>query len=204
MRFPPLQKSAALHLAWIGGLCGAVILMLADFLPYRLPFAGPDGFFAAVLSLELFFVLLVWPLFVPSLLREGIPAPMVLIEVAVLLLFGLPLVLIAANVTGVDAGSVLRGQVLVAALAALGAGVAARFRPALPWYYLAAFWLSAAHPFWAFLGDQMGAASPRISVYLSPFWGAVARDASPAWVQAAVYGLGGVALLALPSRKAAA
>jgi len=129
---------------------------------------------------------------------------MVLIEVAVLLLFGLPLVLIAANVTGVDAGSVLRGQVLVAALAALGAGVAARFRPALPWYYLAAFWLSAAHPFWAFLGDQMGAASPRISVYLSPFWGAVARDASPAWVQAAVYGLGGVALLALPSRKAAA
>jgi hypothetical protein len=204
MRLPPLHKSAALHLAWIGGLCGTIILMLADLLPYRLPFATPDKFFAAVLSLEIFFVLLVWPLFVPSLLGEGMPTPMILVEVAVLLLFGLPLVLIAANVTGVDAGSVLRGQALVAALAALGAGVAARLRPVLPWYFLAVFWLSAAHPFWAFLGDQMGAASPRMSVYLSPFWGAVADTPGPAWVQAAVYGLGGLALLALPARKAAA
>jgi hypothetical protein len=204
MTFPPLHKSAALHLAWIGGLCGAIILMLADLLPYRLPFAAPDKFFAAVLSLELFFVLLVWPLFVPSLLREGVPPPMILIQVAALLLFGLPLLLIAANVTGVDGGSVLRGQALVAALAALGAGMAARLRAALPWYFLAVFWIAAAHPFWSFLGDQMGAASPGFSVYLSPFWGAVTDSPAPAWVQAALYGLAGVVLLALPARKAAA
>jgi hypothetical protein len=204
MRFPPLHKSTALHLAWIGGLCGAIILMLADLLPYRLPFATPDKFFAAVIELEIFFVLLVWPLFVPSLLREGIPAPMILVQIAVLLLFGLPVVLIAANVTGADPAGVLRGQALVAALAVLGAGVAARFRSMLPGYLLAVFWLSAAHPFWAFLGDQMGAASPGISVYLSPFWGAVAGTAAPAWIQAALYGLGGLVLLALPARKAAA
>lgn len=204
MRLPPLHPSAALHLAWIGGLGAAIILMLVDLLPYRLPFATPDKFFAAVLSLEIFFVLLVWPHFVPPLLGDGIPAARILPQVGVLLLFGLPLVLIAANVSGVGAGSVLRGQALVAALAALGAGIAARFRSALPWYVLAVFWLSVAHPFWAFLGDQMGAASPRISVYLSPFWGAVADTAAPAWVQAAAYGLGGLTLLALPARKATA
>jgi hypothetical protein len=99
---------------------------------------------------------------------------------------------------------VIRGQALVAALAALGAGMAARFRSALPWYFLAVFWISAAHPFWAFLGDEMGAASPKLSVFVSPFWGAVAATAAPAWVQAAVYGLAGLALLALPARKAAA
>jgi hypothetical protein len=203
MRLPPLQKSVALHLAWISGLCGAIILMLADLLPVRLPFATPDKFFAAVIELEIFFVLLVWPLFVPGLLREQTPPPLLLVQAGVLLLFGLPLVLIAANVTGVDAMSLLRSQALVAALAALGAGVA-RFRSALPWYYLAVFWISAAHPFWAFLADQMGAPSPRMSVYVSPFWGAIAGSPAPAWVQAAVYGAGGLALLALPVRKAAA
>ena len=89
-------------------------------------------------------------------------------------------------------------------LVALGAGVAARFRAALPWYFLAVFWLSAAHPFWAFLAQQMGASAPAVSLYLSPFWGAVADRSAPAWVQAALYGLGGLGLLAATPRKAAA
>jgi hypothetical protein len=204
MSLPPLHKATALYLAWISGLCAAVVLMLADLLPFPLPFATPDAFFGAVVELEIFFVLLVWPFFVPALLREAGAAPLLLVYVGVLLLFALPLLLIAANVAGVDGGSLLRSQVLVAALAALGAGVAARFRAALPWYFLGVFWLSAAHPFWAFLGHQMGASAPGVSVYLSPFWGAVAGRSSPAWVQAALYGLGGLGLLATSSRKAAA
>jgi hypothetical protein len=66
------------------------------------------------------------------------------------------------------------------------------------------FWLSAAHPFWSFLAHQMGAKSPAVSVYLSPFWGAVAAESAPAWVQAALYGLGGLALLGLAGRRGAA
>jgi len=204
MKLPPLHQSTALYLSWIGALCGGFVLLLADLLPFALPFASPATFFLCVVELEIFFVLLVWPLLVPSVLREGIPAPVLLAYVAVLLLFALPLVLIGANVSGVGIGSVVRSQALVAALAALGAGVAARLRAALPWYLLAVFWLSAAHPFWAFLGDQMGATAPGISVYLSPFWGAVAGSGAPAWVQASIYGLGGVGLLAFPGRKAAA
>jgi len=204
MAFPPLHKSAALYLAWIGGLCGAIVLMLADLLPFRLAFASPDNFFACIVELEIFFALLVWPLFVPALLRECCAGPMLLAYIGVLLVFALPLLLIAANVANVDAGSVARSQVLVAALAALGAGVAARFRAALPWYLLGVFWLSAAHPFWAFLQHQMGGKAPSVSVYLSPFWGAVAGPSAPAWVQAALYGLGGLTLLGLAGRKGAA
>jgi hypothetical protein len=201
MVLPPLHQSAALYLAWIGGLCGAVLLLIGNLLPFPLPFATPDAFFGCIVELEICFVLLVWPLFVPGLLKQGIPAPMLMAYVGALLLFALPLVLIAANVAAVDAGSVARSQVLVAALAALGAGVAARFRAALPWYLMGVFWLSAAHPFWAFLGREMGASAPRGAVYLSPFWGAVAAESTPAWVQAAVSGIGGAVLLALTRRK---
>lgn len=204
MAIPPLHRAAALYLAWIGGLCGAIVLMLADLLPFRLAFASPDNFFGCIVELEIFFTLLVWPLFVPSLLREGCDGPMLLAYVGILLVFALPLVLIAANVAGVDVASIARSQALVAALAALGAGVAARFRAALPWYLLGVFWLSAAHPFWAFLDHQMGAKAPAVSVYLSPFWGAVAAQSAPAWVQSALYGLGGLALLGLAGRKGAA
>src|SRR6185295_11340847 len=144
MPIPPLHRSGALYLSWIGGLCGAVIVLLADVLPFAISFATPSSFLTCIVELEIAFVLLVWPLFVPGLLREGCAAPMVLLHVAVLLLFALPLVLIAANVAGAGAASVIRGQMLVGALAALGAGVAARYREALPGYLLGVFWFSAA------------------------------------------------------------
>ena len=204
MALPPLHRAAALYLSWIGGLCGAIVLMLAEILPFQLLFATPGNFFACIVSVELFFILLAWPLFVPSLLKEGIAPPALLAYVAVLVLFALPLVLIGANVSSVGGASLVRSQALVAGLAALGAGMAARLPSALPWYFLGVFWISAAHPFWAFLGDQLGASAPAISVYVSPFWGAFDGRGAPAWVQTVLYGAAGLALLALPRRKAEA
>jgi len=203
MTLPPLHKSAGLYIAWIGGLCGAIVLMLADVLPFRPAFATPESFFSCMVVLEIFFILLVWPLFVPSILREGVPPPALLAYVALLVLFALPLLMIAANVASVGAGGLVRSQLLVAALAALGAGVAARLPSALPWYLLAVFFISAALPFWAFLGDQLGAKAPAVSVYLSPFWGAVVERSAPAWVQTGLYGISGAVLLLLPRRKGA-
>jgi len=201
MPLPALHRSAALYLSWIGGLCGAVILLLADVLPFAVSFATPAAFFTCIVELELAFILLAWPLFVPGLMRETAPAPMVLVHIGALLLFALPLVLIGANVAGVGASAVLRSQALVGALAALGAGVSARFRASLPWYLLGAFWLSAVHPFWAFLEDQMGARCPGAAAYLSPFWGAAASRSDPVWAQAAVFGVTGIVLLALAARR---
>lgn len=203
MTLPPLHRAAALYLAWIGGLCGAIVLLLAEILPFSLPFATPQNFFACIVAVELFFVLLVWPLFVPSLLREGLAPPLLLAVVALMVLFALPLVLIGANIASVAAASWIRSQAQVAALAALGAGVAARLPWALPWYFLGVFWLSAAHSFWSFLGDQLQVPAPSISVFLSPFWGAVADRSAPAWVQSGLYGTAGVLLLTLARKKEA-
>jgi len=200
MTLPPLHQSTALYLSWIGVLCGGFVLLLADVLPFPLPFATPANFFLAVVELELFFVLLIWPLFVPSLLRGGCAAPALMLYVGILLLFSLPLAMIGANVSSVEASGLVRSQVHVAALAALGAGVAARFPAAMPGYLLGVFWISAAHPFWFFLQHQLGAKSPSISVYLSPFWGAVAGS-GPAWVQIGVFGAAGLVLLALAGRR---
>jgi hypothetical protein len=203
MTLPPLHRAAALYLSWIGGLCGAIVLMLADLLPFPLPFATPQNFFACIVAVELFFILLIWPLFVPALLREGVAPPALMMYAAVLVLFALPLVLIGANVASVDAAAWVRSQLLIAALAALGAGVAARLPSALPWYLLGVFWLSAAHPFWSFLGDQLGIPAPSVSVYVSPFWGALAGPSAAAWVQTGLYGLAGAVLLVLTRRKVA-
>lgn len=204
MTLPPLHRSAALYLAWIGGLCGTVILLLAESLPFPLPFATPQNFFASLVVVELFFILLIWPLFVPSLLREGQPPSALPVYVAVLVLLALPLVLIGANVASVGAAELVRSQALVAAIGILGAGVASRLPGSLPWYLLGVFWFSAAHPFWSFLGDQLGGPAPAVSVYVSPFWGAVADRVAPAWVQTGLYGAAGAVLLALSRPKAAA
>jgi len=204
MVFPPLHKSTGLYLSWVGGLCGAIVLMLGEVLPLRLTFATPGHFFTSIVALEIFFVLLVWPLFVPSIVRDGTAAPALLLHVAALLLFALPLVLIAANIASVEGAGVIRSQVHVAALAALGAGMAARLRPALPWYLLTVFWVSAALPFWEFLQNQLGLKAPTISVYLSPFWGAAAGEGAPAWVQTGLFGVAGLALLALARKPVTA
>jgi len=204
MKVPPLHQSTALYLSWIGGLCAGIVVLLGDLLPFPLPFATPANFFAAVVEMEVFFVLLVWPFFVPSLLRAGCAAPMLLAYVAMLLLFSLPLAMIGANVSSVEASALVRTQVLVTALAVLGAGIAARLPSALPWYVLGVFWLSAAHPFWFFLQHQMGAPAPAISVYISPFWGAAAAESAPAWVQAGLAGVSGLVLLALAGKRKAA
>ena len=204
MTLPPLHQSAALYLSWIGGLCAGIVVLLGNVLPFPLPFATPANFFSSIVELEIFFVLLVWPFFVPSLLRGGCAAPMLLLYVAALLLLSLPLAMIAANVSSVEAAGLVRSQAHVAALAALGAGFAARLPGALPAYLLGVFWLAAAHPFWFFLQNQLGAKAPAVSVYVSPFWGAVAAEGTPAWVQTAVFGVGGLVLLALAAKRKAA
>jgi hypothetical protein len=204
MAFPPIHQSTALYLSWIGTLCGAFVLLLADLLPFPLPFATPASFFTAVVQVEIFFVLLVWPLFVPSLLRGGCAAPTLLLYIAMLLLFSLPLAMIGANVSSVDAGGLMRSRAHIAALAALAAGVAARLPSAMPWYLLGVFWISAAHPFWSYLQHQVGAKAPGISVYLSPFWGAAVAESGPAWVQIGLFGAAGVALLAFTTKRKAA
>ena len=202
MTLPPLHRSSGLYLSWIGGLCGAVVLLLGDVFPFPLTFATPAAFFLCLVQVEVFLVLLVWPLFVPSLQKDGIQGPLLAASIAVLLLFALPLLLIGANVSGVGAAGLLRSQALVAGLALLGGGVASKRNGALTWYLLAVFLLSTLPPLGLFLSDQLGGkAFSSGSSYVSPFW-AAASDGPAAWVLGALSG--GVGLGFLTRKEPAA
>lgn len=195
MTLPPYQRPTALYLSWLGGLCGAVVLLLGSAFPHPLPFATPGAFFLSLVEVEIFFALLAWPLFVPSLERDGIRGLWLVGSVAILVLFALPLLLVGANLSGLGAAAVLRSQAQVAALGILGAGVASRGRSAMPLYLGAVFLLSCLPPLSSYLERQMQANAPLGTASLSPFW--AAAEAGPAaWVQAAAAGLLGLGLLA--------
>lgn len=201
-----LQKAVVLYLAWLGTLAGAVLVLLAEILPFRLTFVRPGNLFACLLECQLFFVVFVWPLLLPWLLREdaaasGAPAGpgWVLLQGAALAVLAFPLALVGANVSNVGLAALLAAEVRVAAAAALVASVflagAARKRRVAPAYFLAAFALSAVPPFLHFLAHERGAGSDlSFLTWVSPFWGALELDAA-AWGQAAVFAAAAAATL---------
>src|ERR1043166_6101296 len=119
-------KAVPLYLAWLGTLCGGVLILLSDALPVRLGLVRPDTFFVCLTEIEVAFVLFVWPLFIPSLLspvaaRRGVR---LLLDVAVLLVAALPLDLIAANISNVDLAAFFRARAVVGSVAAFAAALA--------------------------------------------------------------------------------
>src|SRR5262249_30372937 len=156
-----------LYLTWLGVISSMLILSLADVLPFKVSFVRPDNLFVCMTECQVFFVLLVWPLFIPSITREE-PDPdpqagavhLLLLQISVLLVFALPLALICSNVANVSALTFLRGQALVAALAAfvsvLYAVTMERKWRVGPWYFLGMFLASAGLPFAAYLARDFG------------------------------------------------
>ncbi len=208
-----LQKAVLLYLTWLGIMAAALILVLADVLPFRLSFVRPENLFLCLTECQVFFVVVVWPLFIPSITRTDADPDarsgqvhLLLLQICVLLIFALPLALICSNVSNVGALTFLKSQALVAALAGFVASVYAfaldrRWRLA-PWYFLSAFVIAAALPYLAFLISELGAgAGPDLSFLsaVSPFWGAMHLDGSVALIQAAIYGGLTLVLLAAAS-----
>jgi hypothetical protein len=183
-----LRKAVPLLLVWIALLCGAILLPAAENLPFRLGFVRPDSLFTAFVEAQVGFVVLLWPLFLGSdSMREA------LARLAALLALAFPLLLVAANLSDAGAGTVLRAQLLVAALAVLAAALEAFLgKKARPGYYLVAFLLSALAPFSAFLSREFGGPDLSGLAWVSPFWAA----AHPTFGPSALFGGLALALLA--------
>jgi hypothetical protein len=193
--FPPIHRSSGLYLAWIGSLCGTIVLLLGDLFPFPLTFATPSAFFLSLVQIEVFFALLVWPLFVPSLQKDGIQGLPLFASILVLLVFALPLLLIGANVSNVGAAELIAAQAQVFGLAALGGGIASRRPGAMPWYLLSVFLLSTLPPLGFFLSGELGSkVNPSAASWFSPFW-AAAKGGAAAWFQAGFGTLAGLGLL---------
>lgn len=63
-----VPRALTLYLAWMGLTCGALLAGIGGLLPFGLGAVGPDAAFIALVEAELFFVVVVWPFFMPRLI----------------------------------------------------------------------------------------------------------------------------------------
>ncbi len=190
---PPRALPACLaSLAFLGG---AVVLFLSDALPLRLSFLTPERFHGVFLATAVAFVLWVWPFLgrpgeggrAERLGRAGLP-----------LLLALPLLLVAANLSAAGPGPLLRGLLLLAALAALVTALPA----GKPVDLAASLFLSCGLPFVAFVAGEFGGADLGWLAALSPLWAAVEIGRGPDLACAGLAALAAGILLAAEGRKA--
>ncbi|HTF55952.1 MAG TPA: hypothetical protein VK661_01675 [Planctomycetota bacterium] len=210
-----VPRALALYLAWTGLTCGALLVAIGGMLPFGLSSMGPDGIFLCLMEVELFFVTVLWPFFMPRLLRPavegaiktagpGAESHLLILQVGVLLVVALPLALVTQDLSQITVGQFFRGHLLVGAIACFVTALVGQLGWARtrPWYFLAFFTFSALFPFLGFLSGEVGGGSRlEFLAVLSPFWAAAQLQpgASISWApgaQAAVFGLLAVALLA--------
>lgn len=206
-----VPRAVTVHLLWIGCVGGAFAAAAGGLLPAGIGSIDPESALSAVVHAQLFFVLIVWPYFIPRLVRrEGATlgtlgeSPLLLAQVLLLCAAGLPLALVGENLSEAGISALFRGQLMVLAVGAfvtilhdvLGA---ARVRP---WYFLGAFAVSAVLPYAGYLAAEF-APSWKTGAFaaVSPFWAAenLARDAAHPWAPltlSAIFGVAAVALLA--------
>lgn len=195
----PLQRTVVLYLAWLAAIGGALIVMLGDLLPIPLTFVRPETLFTCFLECQVFFVVMVWPLFLPPLIREGAAATNLMAQIAVLLVFSLPLALLTADISDASPRTFIAGQLLIAVLAGFVAGLytlaGSRGWRVGPWYTLGAFVVSAGLPFLGFLSHEVARSEsgpgPDLTFLaaVSPFWGAAHAAEGTALVQSILYGV---------------
>jgi hypothetical protein len=202
-----VPRALTLYLAWMGLTCGALLAGIGGLLPFGLGAVGPDAAFIALVEAELFFVVVVWPFFMPRLILPqaaaavktagpGAESHLLILQVVVLLVVALPLALVSQNLSEISAMQFLMAQVLV--------GLAASFVTALldrpegsrvrTWYFLGAFVVGALFPFVSFLGGELGGLRLGWLADASPFWAAASFRSESALtgalaVQVAVLGV---------------
>jgi hypothetical protein len=213
-----VPRAAVLYLLWIGFISGALLVGMADLLPVSLGSIDPSRVFTLLIEAELFFVLVIWPFFVPRLLKRdltvdtaklasvGGESPMLVLQVAVLFVVALPVALLSSTISSVSPGAFLRGHLLVAVMASFVAALLnatkGRNAGAVSGYFLGLFLLAAGGPFVHFLAtEHFQAGSLRFLASMSPFWAAVHLEpgtshASLPLVQSAVVAVATVVLLA--------
>lgn len=162
--------SAGLWLA----VCGAaMVLALTGGLSigqYRSP-VEIENVYVALVTGEVFFVLLLWPLFeirsgasVGSLLRG-------IVHVAGLMILAAPLVVLASKTVRLEWATVARSECFVLVLG-IAVGAALRLPKAASWYYPIVFVLSGVVPMMAYSLREFGGVHAVWEPELSPFWAA--------------------------------
>jgi hypothetical protein len=193
---PARPSLLPLYFSWLGTLTAALVLMLGEILPLRLTFVTPGTLFTCLLEVQVFYMVLVWPFFVMGRRATDRPARSLYRDLGVLLAMGLPLGLMAADVSSVRPGHFLRAWALIGALGAFGVSIFrfATRASAGPWYFLGAFIVSAALPFASFLASEFIGHDWGVLAAASPFWGAARLEEGADLFQTPFYALLAAAL----------
>lgn len=204
-----LHRTIVVYLAWLGFIGAALGVVLSDAAPAVSAYVRPDNLFHFLLYSELFFVLVVWPLFIPKVLQEDREAPrsevhVLLLQVVLLFVFVLPLAFVCQTIANLTLWTFFKGQLQVAVFASFVAALYAlgteRNWRLSPYYYLGMFLSAAGLPFLYYLVLEFTGASPGFLAIGSPFWAASRLDESPhALIQCAIFGSAAVGLLLGPS-----
>ncbi len=182
-------------LALLAFLGGAVVLALTDALPLHLTFLTPARFHGVFLAAAVAFLLWIWPFLGRP--GEGGRAER-LGRAGLLILLALPLVLLAANLSAAGPGPLLRGLLLLAAVAALVTALPA----GKPGDLAVSLFLSFGLPFVAFVAGEFGSADLGWLAAFSPLWAAVEIGRGPDLACAGIAALAAAILLAAEGRKA--
>src|SRR3989304_2150173 len=120
------KKISPAYLWWFVFLAGIIWLLLSDVLPIKFKFAQPENVYYGFVEAELFFVLLLWPLFIPKILEAesslGITignVSMLLIQIVAFFVLALPLAVICFNLSELPWQALLKGQFFVFILASV-------------------------------------------------------------------------------------
>jgi hypothetical protein len=194
-----VPRAVVLYLLWLGFISGALIVGMSDLSPLPLGVIDPTNVFTLLIEAELFFVLVIWPFFVPRLLkpkvelsaaRLGAEGHLLVLQVGVLFVVALPVGLLCQNLASVSPGGFLAGHLLVVVMASFVASLFAiaeeRRVSVAPWYLLGMFACAGGFPFAHFLtGGRLGWLASA-----SPFWAAagLGTGAAAPMVLSAVFG----------------
>jgi hypothetical protein len=190
-----VPRAIVMYLLWLGLISGALIIAMADALPIKLGHIRPENAFTLLIEAELFFVVIIWPFFVPRLLKpvtidlaKTTESHLLVLQVLVLFVVALPVALLTTSLADVGAGEFLRGHLLVVVTASFVAAMhelADRRKVAfMPWYLLGAFTVAGLAPF----ADALRGGEPGLLSALSPFVAAARIEGAWTFGIAAVLG----------------
>ena len=212
-----LHETIVLYLSWLAFITGAMLIALAGDFPFVSLLITPGDSFQYLLYAQLFFVLVMWPKFIPKILAEDAKHPklqegslqagsvsLLLIQVVVLSVFMLPVAMICLNISTLDFWTFFKGQLLVIVMASFVASLFAvgveRKWKMRTWYYFFFFVVSAGFPFLAYFSWDMYGTSLGFLESLSPFWAASTIEVgSTPLIQSAIYGAATVGLILGPA-----
>lgn len=199
-----LRRAMVAYLTWMATLTLGLILAMTRALPLKLALLEAPNLNILLVQTEIFFLLLVWPLFIPAmaghLTRRRDRCAQLLGHAAVLMLLSFPLALVTHFVARTDLSTMGAGRLLAAAAAlfvvgVFGLGPAGNERLSRG-YFLSALVLTGLLPYASFVMTR--ATDTGVLTWFSPLWSATQLNAAPAMplTTSAIFGGVGAAMVA--------